>query len=473
MIYAADLFCGAGGTSTGLLMACESLGLDVQLLAVNHWNVAIDTHTANHPKVRHLCETLDSVDPRRAIPGGRLDLLWASPECTHHSNARGGKPISDQTRATAWHICRWADALRVEHIIIENVREFRDWGPLDDSGHRIKELKGTIYRSFLDNLRALGYTVEDRILNAADYGDATTRRRLFIQAVRGDRRIRWPEPTHLRPKDLPIAGKERWRPARDIIDWDNKGESIYARKRPLAPNTMRRIMAGLRKYSGLPFVVQYNTERPGESARVYDPDDPLRNHQDAQPIDGPVPALCANGEHVGVCEPFLVKYFEGSDACPVDAPLPTICANYEHMALVEPFIVNMKGLSNASDIDAPLPTQTAGAQHMYLAEPYLVKYNNNGGAHSVDAPMPTITTKDRVALVSPEVVGQGETVAMLDIRFRMLTPEELARAMSFPEDYRFTGNRSDKVRQIGNAVPVMLSRALCECALRQNPGRGN
>lgn len=487
-IHAADLFCGAGGTSTGCLMACAELGLEVQLLAINHWNIAIDTHMANHPGVQHICGNVGALDPRLVVPGGRLDLLLASPECTDHSNARGGKPMSDQKRAMAWDVLRWIDALRVDHVIVENVREFRDWGPLDDQGKRIKPLKGTIYRAFLDALAALGYTVEDRILNAADYGDATTRKRLFIQARRGfDRTIRWPAASHLRPKDMEmIEGAERWRAAREVIDWTIKGQSIYGRKRPLAPNTMRRIYAGLAKYSGLPFIVPQFGERDGQGPRCHGVDAPmptvtshgagavvepflvvLRNHQDGKPIDGPIPTLCANGEHVGVCEPFLVKYFEGSDACPVDAPLPAITASYEHLALCEPFLVNYKGQSNARGIDEPTPTITAHAPNLYLAEPFFVRYNNNGGPRSVDEPVPTITTRDRVGLVEPEVHQDGDTVAMLDIRFRMLQPHELAAAMSFPAGYVFAGNRSDKVRQIGNAVPVRLAQALCGCALGQ------
>ena len=133
-IRAADLFCGGGGTSTGLLQACEEAGLECDLLAVNHWDKAIETHAANHPKAKHLCVNLDSIEPANAVPGGKLDILLASPECTHHSNARGGKPMSDQSRASAWHVVRWAESLRPRVIIVENVREFATWGPLGCDG---------------------------------------------------------------------------------------------------------------------------------------------------------------------------------------------------------------------------------------------------------------------------------------------------------------------------------------------------
>ncbi len=163
-ILAADLFCGAGGTSTGLLLAAERLGLNVDLMAINHWEVAIATHSANHPHAVHLCESLDGVDPRKVVPGGRLDLLMASPECTHHSKARGGKPRSDQSRASAWHVLRWAEALHVENILIENVEEFKTWCPLGENGQPIERLKGKTYLAFLAALRSLGYHVSVRVL---------------------------------------------------------------------------------------------------------------------------------------------------------------------------------------------------------------------------------------------------------------------------------------------------------------------
>lgn len=195
-LRAVDLFCGAGGTSTGLALAAERLGLEVDLLAVNHWATAIETHRRNHPWARHLCKSLHEVNPREAVPDGRLQLLIAAPECVFHSVARGGRPINDQMRMSAWQIVDWLSALYVERVLIENVREFRDWGPLGATGRLLKARKGETYRAFLAAIRSLGYRVEDRVLNAADYGDPTTRERLFILARRGTRRITWPAPTH-------------------------------------------------------------------------------------------------------------------------------------------------------------------------------------------------------------------------------------------------------------------------------------
>jgi DNA (cytosine-5)-methyltransferase 1 len=195
-IKAADLFCGAGGTSTGLVDACREMGYEVDLTAVNHWQRAVDTHSANHPTARHFCASLDSLNPRDLFGEGELNILWASPECTHHSIARGGKPVSDQSRATAWCVIRWAEALRPDVILVENVKEFESWGPIGTNGRPMGSRKGEIFRAWVSALESIGYKVGWRVLCAADFGDPTTRRRLFVQAVRGRRKIVWPEPTH-------------------------------------------------------------------------------------------------------------------------------------------------------------------------------------------------------------------------------------------------------------------------------------
>jgi DNA (cytosine-5)-methyltransferase 1 len=631
LIRAADLFCGAGGTSTGLRQAVEKrLGRRLQLVAVNHWEIAIDTHSANHPDVAHLCESLDNVDPRKIVPGGRLDILVASPECTHHSNARGGKPMSDQSRASAWHVLRWCEALHIENVLIENVTEFQNWGPLDARGRPLKSKRGVLFRQFIETMRALGYRqIRVEVLNAADYGDATTRRRLFIMARKGNRPIELPEPTHAKDADAPQQhlfrkGRlKKWRAAREIIDWSLQGESIFNRKRgPLADNTLRRIFAGLRKYSGLPFVLpnegifrgnqprstdepiptctsrgaggvvqpvplgefllphQHGSSSPenvrdvdaplptvtgtsadmflaqpflmalehsteGHERRTYDVGEPLktvtgqsafglvdpkpflvhlrgteRSHIEngAKSVDGPVPTL-TGGRHVYLAEPellplpeYLVKFFGGLHSAPLDEPLPTVTAQYEHYGLARPFLIKYHG-SHAGradgdgrhhDIDEPVPTVDA-SNRVGLVIPYhwLVPfYGEREGqgprTHSVDEPMPTVTASRNAGLAEAFIVkyyGQGgitqpitdplhtitavqrfgllETEAgdlqnyglLLDIRFRMLQPHELAAAMGFPKTYKFKGTRGDMVRQIGNAVPVNTSAALCEALL--------
>lgn len=488
-ITAVDLFCGAGGTSTGIVQACEDLGIKLNLTAINHWPTAINTHKLNHPDARHLCETLDALDPRKVITS-RLNVLVASPECTHHSVARGGKPVNDQSRASAWHIVRWAETLQPDNILIENVKEFETWAPLGSDGRPLKSKKGEIFKAFIAAIRSLGYTVDWRVLNAANYGDATTRKRLFIQARRGRRKIAWPEPTHSPNgvRDL-FSEKSQWRAAKDIIDWNLKGQSIFKRKRKLAPSTIRRIEAGLRKFGGTaaePFIVI------------------LRNHSDAKSVNDPLPTITAGGEHFGLCEPFLIGAGgpQGS-AKPksINEPLNTVLTE-NHISLIEPFLVavNHSGSdeSRCHPVDKPMPvvtckngygvvepvlekdnvpesfvlhlnrnndqpvavsqpmqTITATSSDFGLVQPFLIKYYGNGGAVSIDEPLDTITTKDRFGLV--EIDGEKY---YLDIRFRMLQPHELARAMGFGDDYQFTGNRAAVVKQIGNAVPVCLATAL-------------
>lgn len=556
-IRAADLFCGAGGTSTGLAQACAELRSDLDLVAINHWTIAIDTHSANHPDVKHICASLESLDPRQIVPSGRLDLLVASPECTHFSSARGGKPISDQKRASPYLILRWAEALRIDRILVENVPEFRSWGPLGANGKPLKSKKGTLYHHFLDGLRRLGYTVEDRILNAADYGDPTTRRRLFIQARLGRQPIVWPAPTHSKAAARTLFGKTKpWRPAREVIDWSIPGKSIFGRKKPLAEATMRRIYAGLDRFGGealKPFLVQlthggrlHSVDDPmptvtgahrgevalcepfiveachggGEERRVRSIDDPVgtlpcsnrfgvaqpfivktghkggngayvrsvddplytattaqeqalvtpflvplygeREGQDPRThsVDEPVPTIPASGGgKFGVVEPFIVVQRNHNAPKTLDDPVPALCTG-NHIGLVTPFLIPAGGPKvNPRSVDDPVNTVLT-RDHMAIVEPFLVKFNRTGGAQTVDEPLDTIPTKDRFGLVLPQVDGY-----VLDVHFRMLQPHELAAAMGFPPDYEFSGNREDKVRQVGNAVPVNLARALCMALL--------
>lgn len=494
IIHAADLFCGAGGSSNGLYGACEDLGLAPRLLAVNHWPLAVETHRSNHPDAQHLCETLDSVDPRKVIPGGKLNILIASPECTHHSNARGGVPMSDQSRASAWHVLRWASSLQVERILIENVREFIDWGPLGANGRPIKSRKGETFRAWLNALDSLGYTLEWQVVNCADYGDPTTRKRFFLAAVKGRRRFNWPDHTHADPEkmgdSLFDAELQPWVPAHRIIDWSMHGNSIFNRKRPLSPNTIARIASGIKKYWGAwaePFLVMlYGTGK-------------------SRSLNLPLPTVTGGGQHIGLVQPYLLSMEHGGRCRSLDKPMPTVTtadgfglvepfivtANHgvkpgesqdrrsasihrpvgavttsRSFALVEPFIVNAGGPEIAPrTVNAPMNTVLT-RDHVGVVQPFITKFYGTGSSKGVDCPLDTITTKDRFGLVIPtQSEGAAPQSLRLDILFRMLQPHELAAAMSFPKDYRFSGNRSDQVRQIGNAVPRQTAQALCRALL--------
>ncbi len=456
VIEAVDLFAGAGGTSTGLISACEELGYEVHLTAINHWDTAIATHSKNYPNMKHLCADLNNINPLKVVPGGHLDLLVASPECTHHSNARGGKPMDEQSRAGADFVTMWAEKLYIENILVENVKEFLTWGPLDKEKRPIEKLKGQLFLNFIDHLRALDYSVEYRVINAANYGDATTRERLFILARKGNKPIEWPEISHTKDGEVGFLAKtKKWRSAREIIDWSVKGNSIFDRKKPLKENTMKRILKGLEKFGGQPFLAEYHGSSYEGGERVKSLQEPM-----------PTVATC---NQYAICEPFIITTAWGqtnrSAPRSVDQPIPTIVAQNNSLHLCQPYIVKMYGNSNASSIDKPLPTVVGGTGHLYLCEPFLVNYNGTGGAHSVDEPLDTVTGKDRFGLV---VQVADEQWAVVDVLFRMLMPKELAAAMSFPTDYQFTGPRDAQVKQIGNAVAVRTAKALIKSLLQNN-----
>ncbi len=366
-IQIADLFCGAGGTSTGILQAADEVGVQCQVTAVNHWPTAVATHAENYPRHRHRCADLDSLSPLSLFSEGGLDALWASPSCTHHSRARSGRPRHEQTRVTAYCIPRWLDALRPPVCWIENVREFLDWGPLDAKGHPIKARKRETFNAWIGLIESLGYRTEHRILNAADFGDPTCRERLIIQCVSGRRKFAWPEPTH--------AGK--WRPVSEVIDWENPGSSIFGRRRPLCASTLRRIELGIRKFGGAPYIIAWDHQGGG---------------------------LCA------------------------------------------------------WSVSEPLSTVTTKARHG-ICQPFFGEYYGTSGAKPVSQPLGTVTTKPRFGLVQP-VWKSGSGRRQIDVMFRILSPRELARAQGFPDSYQFVGNIEEVVRQVGNAVPVGLSRAL-------------
>lgn len=404
-VLCADLFCGAGGTSNGLVEAASELGIEVDLVAINHWPTAIATHTANHPQARHICARVEEIRPSEVVPRGRLHLLVASPECTFHSVARGGRPIEDQKRVPAWGVIQWAQELYIDNIIIENVPEFTRWGPLGANGKPLKSKVGETYQAFLQALRSLGYRVEERVLCCADYGDATTRKRLFIVATRKGAPT-WPLRSHSRQKNTSSQASmfsspnvKPWRPAREIIDWTLKGENIFARKKPLAEKTLKRIAAGMKKINGLdiePFLVMfYGTNK-------------------TRSIERPLPTVTATGGHIGLCEPFLLSQASGGAPRPMNEPVPTICAKGA-VQMVQPFLVPFFGERVGQEprthaVVEPVPTVTShGAGG--LVEPFVVAIDHQGGngpyIRSADEPAPTITTKARLGLAEPFLIGAG------------------------------------------------------------------
>lgn len=507
------------------------VGAEINLVAVNHWPVAVETHQLNHPTARHYIEDLAGADPERLVPEGYLDLLMASPECRFYSRARGGKPINDQGRMSPWIIHRWLTSLNVRCLLIENVPEFTSWGPLLEDGTPDKSQKGLYFREWVKSIRGLGYHVEHRNLNAADHGDATTRVRFFLQARKDDRPIHWPVPTHARGGDDDAQAPLRWRGAREIIDWDNPGRSLLDhpkyKKTPLSPNTRRRIARGLRKFGGplAPLYIRL-LELPDEDAELDDPTLPLSdvsafhgsNRQNTAPrgMEEPVPTVTTWG--AGGCymvrptaEPFLLGQQSGGAPRHTDQPIPTVTGDGA-ISVIRPIITEYYSNGSSRTVDQPLSTITTRSRHCFTqptltpiereeddplpapdSSPCIVpNFGEREGqrprVHDIDQPTPAVTSRGAGSLVSPVISALKAADAsgldsrrlvlldgvphMLDIRYRMLDNGELARAMSFTDEeseYEFVGNISEVTKQIGNAVPVRLASALVRAVLGPAP----
>lgn len=443
----ADLLCGAGGSSTGAARALRDLGLEMELVCVNHWPTAIETHRRNHPEARHYVQDIATVRPHILVPEGYLDLLMASPTCTHHSVARGGKPTSDQQRSDPWHIVTWLTELRVKRIIIENVWEFIGWGPVDPrTGKPLKSRKGEYFRAWIDTIRRLGFEPEWRKLNAADYGDATTRSR-FILMARSDRRaVSWPVPTHRKREGDQVElfpGLKPWRPARDIIDWSIKGKSIFGRKKDLAPKTLARIHAGAVKFGWPePYLVI------------------LRQHMDGRSVEQPLPAL-ATGGHIGLAEPVVLSQHTSGAPRSASDPLPTITtggAGAEERVgcarpmLIEPFVLSRHAGGGPRSVEEPAPTQVAKHSHL-LISPY---YGSGSGdtCTSGEDPLPTATAKARFGMVVPVTHSKGGNGArnITDPIATLTTAKGGEFAVVMPVTH---ADASDRVRNADEPLPTI------------------
>lgn len=522
-ITVVDLFCGAGGFSTGAALALEDLGRtpgeDVELHAINHWGVAIETHEANHPWAEHYHSKVDDVDPATVAEPGDVELLVGGPECTHFSGARGGKPVDDQKREPAFNVLTWIQKLRPKNVLIENVKEFRNWGSIDDdTGQSTND--GAVFDVWLNGLNALGYAVEHRVLTCADYGDPTSRDRLFVVARR-DASPSFPAPTHSEDQDDEL---EDWRPAAEIIDWSDVGESIWTRDRdngrvrPLKYTTMRRIAEGIRRHCDdrfKPLAEALDSIGRVEPDDDVDPND-FRSVSDLRENAVPYPLAEVAAEKRD--EPFLVEIPVASDVedavfclrqqsggvpSPVGDPLPTVSSkgaigltevaarslvmpkNYPQgdihsnslyppeeqpfhtvtadprAKLVTPHLCPLyqerKGQRQRTrEIDRPLMTVPASKAPAGLACPFIDDFE--GPAKDPEAPLATLETRDRFALCVPEAWPWG-----LDVKYRMLKPSELKQAQGFPPDYEIRGSsKGDVKEQIGNAVPVNTAKALCK-----------
>jgi DNA (cytosine-5)-methyltransferase 1 len=376
-----------------------------------------------------------------------VDLLVGSPDCTHFSVAKGSAPRDSGRRALADVFVRWAEAIRPRVIILENVREFLTWGPLDTDGQPDRARAGESYRAWVAALEALGYRVEHRLLRACDYGAPTSRLRLFVIARCDGRPIRWPAPTHGGP------GQPPHRTAAEVIDWSIPCPSIFGRARPLAESTLRRIAAGVHRYvltAAKPFLLCLT-----HGGRLEPVDEPLRTITTAH-----------RGERALVAA-FLAKHYTGATGSKMMSPIGTVTTQ-DHHSLVAAHMTHFYGTSQAGRaLDQPLSTVTSGGQHAGLVASFLTKYYGSGGGQDVDRPLDTITCQDRFGLVTVQI--DGETYVLTDIGLRMLSPRELARAQGFPDSYVLQGTKADQVAAIGNSVVPQVMAALVSANLGATP----
>lgn len=491
-----DNFAGGGGASTGIEMAT---GYSVDI-AINHDPKAIQMHKTNHPRTKHYCEDVWQVDPIAACKGNPVGLAWFSPDCKHFSKAKGGKPKDKNIRGLAWVACRWAGLVRPRVIMLENVEEFRTWGPLNRRHHPVKNKQGKTFERFVRQLEELGYEVQFKELVAADYGAPTMRKRFFMIARCDGKSIVWPEPTHapadseevkaglLKPYVGAYTQLDFSLPCPSIFDTSEEIKEKYGIRavRPLAPKTMERIARGLKKFvidNPEPFIIQ------------------CKFNNDAQDIKKPLGTITTIGSHLLV-EPYLSVNRENHFGSDMREPIHTVTSNNQHMLMTptliqyhsetaqgevrgqtikEPIMTvdgsNRYGLVTSflskfyktcigQDEREPLHTVTTSAGHFGEVRAFLIKYYGDATGQDIEQPLDTVTTKDRFGLVTIE----GVDYQIVDIGLRMLEPRELYGCQGFPDDYiidhDYTGKtypRTEQVRRCGNAVcppiPAALVRA--------------
>lgn len=518
-----DLFCGAGGTSSGVNSArLDDKQCATVIACVNHDKNAIASHAANHPEAMHFTEDIRTLELspllthlqscRRQYPDA-LVVLWASLECTNFSKAKGGMPRDADSRTLAEHLFRYIEAINPDYIQIENVEEFMSWGDVDENGKPVSMDKGKSYTRWVRNVKKYGYNFDFRILNAADYGAYTSRKRFFGIFGKKGLPITFPEATHSKEGTSSLFGTlEKWRPVRECLDFDDEGDSIFGRKKPLVEATLERIYAGLIKFVAGgkdAFIVKYNSVNKRTGKHI------------PPSIDEPCPTV-ATQNRLGLAKvSFLSKQFSGdpmSKNVSVEAPAGAItCKDHHAIISAEKFIVNYRFNNTGHSIEDPSPTICTVGQIGIASCNFIDVQYGNGTERSCEHPAPTLTTKDKCSLVtvkrflmnpqyssaggsvdkpcftliarmdkmppylvatesgeaaievyptdSPMTVKIKEFMALygiVDIKMRMLKIPELKKIMGFPEDYVLVGTQAEQKKYIGNAVEVTIARRWCE-----------
>lgn len=500
-----DNFAGGGGASTGIEFA---IGRSVDI-AINHDHNAIAMHETNHPKTLHYCESVFDVDPIVATANYPVGLAWFSPDCTHFSKARGATPVKKEIRGLAWIIVRWALLKRPRVIMMENVEEFKTWGPtkLNENGEEFpdKDRAGETFQAFIKIMSTgidknhpaldevceiinldrngsevaklidgLGYHIDFKELRACDYGAPTIRKRFFMVMRCDNQEIVWPKVTHGDPNSEVVQNGTLlpFRTAAECIDWSIPCQSIFNRKKDLAENTLKRIARGIKRFvidNPTPFIVRIGQTGFGGDRLSYDLDKPLTTvtTKAEHLLVSPTIVQYYTERNQGLVASFLAKHFGGNytgAGSDILDPVHTVTST-DHNALVTSHLVELRGFCKDGRIlDKPLPTITTSGGHLAQVNAFLLKYyGNEKDCPSIDEPIHTITSKDRFGLVTI----QGINYQIVDIGMRMLQPHELYAAQGFPEwyviDRDYKGNKFPKSAQVarcGNSVPPQFAEAL-------------
>ena len=488
-----DSFAGGGGASLGIEQA---LGRPVDI-AVNHDPEAIAMHRVNHPRTLHYIQDVWSIDPNQIARRGPIALAWFSPDCTHFSKAKGSAPIRPEglrSRDLAWVVVRWAREARPAVIMLENVEEFRSWGPLV-AGRLDKSRAGETFRHWIQALKDAGYSVEWRELRAADYGAPTLRKRLFIIARRDGKPIVWPDASH-------GPGLQPWRTASECIDWSIPIHSIFLTReqarlvgvrRPLAEATLSRITRGVQRYvieAERPFIVPithagtqppHSTDEPVRTitaakrgkfalvaAHMAQHNTGLVGHAYTEPLS----TIVGHGSNQNLVACLLSREFGSSTGQPIDRPAPTVMpGGGGKTSLVAACLSHLHG-SNTNGGDGelirPMNTIMAGGQHKALVAAFLTKYYGTNIGSALQDPCPTTTARARFGLVTVDSLQHS----ISDIGMRMLAPRELFSAQGFPHSYRiaipFNGKvltKEAQIRMCGNSMPPHFARVLVSANL--------
>lgn len=524
-----DLFCGAGGTSSGVEYARVDGRKCAEVVAcVNHDKNAILSHMANHPHTLHFTEDIRTLElspmvarlqEKKAEHPKAKVVLWASLECTNFSKAKGGQPRDADSRTLAEHLFRYIEALQPDYIQIENVEEFMCWGELDEKGRPISKRRGIDYMRWVNNVCDYGYDFCWHILNAADFGAYTSRKRYFGQFARKGLPIAFPNQTHAKPNvafQSQVLGNlfpdqyKPWKAVRDVLDLDNDGESIFTRKKPLCEKTLERIYAGLVKFVAggkkqhENFMMRYNTVRAQDTVKSLEEPcgtvttmnrfakvkcqflskqfsgDPSGKNID---IEQPAGTITCKDHHA-----FVTAYYGNGFNTSIDEPCPTVTTKDRMSLVTTQFLDNQYGNSKPSGINVPSPTVVNNPKQSLVTTHYLMNPQFACSGGSIDKPcftliarmdkMPPylITTKQGVIGIAiyeddsewtRKIKEFMAAYGIVDICMRMLNIGELKRIMGFPNDYVLVGTQAEQKKYIGNAVEVNMSRVLCEALSRK------